>query len=152
MDKIFENLRENVSEACFNDIVSMVEELLGEGNNLLNVVNRANNSIGSRYKLYTISHSDLEKENRLKEIFRDDNKKKELEAKASKVPDSKSYEVNKRSQGARKNLFTKHKGTNNTDTRIGNTDLTPSMIGDAASNRIQSRKAIGRHFKKEQNK
>ena len=30
MDKIFENLYENVSEACFEDIVSMVEELLSE--------------------------------------------------------------------------------------------------------------------------
>ena len=30
MDKIFENLYENVSEACFEDIVSMVEELLNE--------------------------------------------------------------------------------------------------------------------------
>lgn len=30
MERIFENLRESVSEACFEDIVSMVEELINE--------------------------------------------------------------------------------------------------------------------------
>ena len=39
MERIFENLKESVSEACFKDIINMVEELLDES--LGGVVQRA---------------------------------------------------------------------------------------------------------------
>ena len=34
MENLFENLKENVSEVCFNEIVNMVEKLLNEEKNI----------------------------------------------------------------------------------------------------------------------
>ena len=48
MDKIFENLRENVSEACFEDIMSMVEAYINESPTVDKVRKAAENSVPQR--------------------------------------------------------------------------------------------------------
>lgn len=128
MEELFKSLSESVSEECYNDIMGIVEELLNEGDNLEKLVVRNINKIKDKTKL------------------------KDLKAKASEVPDSKEYEVNKRTEGT---LYKHVKELNKSSTsddpqvQVGNDNIRELTSNNPdALQRIQSIKAIRRHFKK----
>ena len=47
MEKIFESLYKNISESCYNDILEIVEAILGEGENLENTIQRVSKMVGN---------------------------------------------------------------------------------------------------------
>lgn len=143
-----------VSEAPLKEAMEVLEELIGEGYNLHQVVARAHAKKGSRFfkgdglPKVSVSPEDIEKEERLAKILGDKEKTSELAKKALETPDSKEYK--KHVSGDSRNLFV----GGNTDSNLGRADrvaLSQDVNGERAEKR-QINKSIGRHYRKEQKK
>ena len=143
----------------YNEALEIMEEILNvvEGKNLDAVIDRAKKGSYEQRRVLqnkygeeadwtdNLKHPDAHIERVRQKEGKDAAGAEVLKGVSAKVPDSKTYKVNKRSKGA-KNVFSKTNFTDTTDTNIGNIDST--LLGSAASDRRQTNKAIGRHYRK----
>lgn len=139
---IFESLEElNVSEECFDDIVSMVEAMLSEGNNLSQVVRRAGDELQRDIR----NKGDLNRltsnnKRRLEILGLGRNKQEDLETKAYMNPDNSiAYERNK--VGGNNKIV----GKSSTSDNLGARD--ESALKNSGGEQRQINKAKGRHYR-----
>ena len=148
--------QEKASEAL-KEAMEVLESLLNEGKNLDAVIDRAKKGSYEQRKVLqnkygeeadwteNLKHPDVSIENIRKKEGKEAAGAEVLKGLSASIPDSKTYKVNKRSKGA-KNIFSKTNFTDTTNTNIGNVDST--LLGDYASDKRQTNKAIGRHYRK----
>ena len=134
---IFESLEQlNVSEECFDDIVSMVEAMLNEGSNLNGVVNRA---FAKNKEPYPVSYSQdyAEKREKLNNILNKEN----LKDKAEQIPDSKGYDKKVSGKGKFGRLF-------EPETNFDRGYEEEKALNIESGDKRQKNKAIGRYHRK----
>ena len=138
---IYESLENlNVSEECFDDIMGIVEEILSEGNNLANVVARAQDKQDKVMSGIPVSQKDAKNMLKRHKILKN---KDELIKKAKQVPDSKEYK--KKISGE-----TQYFPGTNSNRDLGRDDemaLDTETNGTEAQER-QARKSFGRYMRK----
>ncbi len=145
---ILENLEQlTVSEECFEDILGIVEKFLGEGANLLKLINRAEKKYRDNALGTPLSQKQFKNHIKLHKIFKDEKHVENLKDKTLEIPNSQSYP--KRVSGNASsskllNLTNQDRGTE--ETRALDTERSGVDAGTRQVN-----KAWGRHLRAHKN-
>ena len=140
------------------EIAEAIINLVNEGRNLNALIDRAEKGNYLQRKKLADKYDDVADWTRdlkypdphIEKIRQKEGKAKAgaeiLKDESKKIPDSQEYKVKKRGTG-KANPFMPQT-TSNIKVNIGNAHVTPSEIGDYASDDLQKNKAIGRHYRK----